>query len=77
MIHNCKSLIWFYFLSAGDGSAAVAQLGAGIQEIIQWLTENILKLIDKKNDFIVVGSKYSLTGCDSQVPSVLVARNIG
>ena len=48
MMCVCDDAQLYVVLSAGDGTAVVAHLGACIQEIREWMIENMLKLNGKK-----------------------------
>ena len=76
----------YVMFNAGDGKNAVGQLEACISEIRQWMTDNMLKLNDKKTEFMVLGSRQtihnvsnisSLQVGDSSIESTPAARNIG
>ena len=85
--HQYADDIQLYALfSVEDHLNSASQLETYIHDIQKWMNRNLLKLNEKKTEFIVIGSKHarhhiqdttSLTVGDSQVPSVPVARNIG
>ena len=76
----------YIMFNAGDGANAVTRLEACISEIRQWMMNNMLKLNDKKTEFMVLGSRRTIQNVcditslqvgDSSIESTSVARNIG
>ena len=68
MAHVC--LLVF---SAGDDATALVQLEACIEEILQRMTANMLKLNDNKTEFMVIGANHS-SHTLPQIPSLQVGE---